>query len=158
MAATKESILDKFPFPVTPKIIGEPNFESLREVQRKLSNNAGSIQTNLGGGQHGYLALTVRPDIYFGLTGQVFAPPNDPGPYPIIPPGATNAQINAIERTQKENQRVFNEFNAVGNALKQQLLRALDETYLRCLGHNIVGFLNMNVLQMIYYLIIYKFQ
>ena len=47
---------------------------------------------------------------------------------------------------------MYQEFLAVGNALKQQLIRAIKETYLRGLRHNIYGYMNVSVLQMLTYL------
>ena len=148
----KTDFVNDFPFPVIPKIIGEPDFESLQELQRKLSNNAGSIKTSLGGGAHGYIGLTVRPDVYFQLTGRVFQPPIDPGPLPNFPPDPTQEQMRTIERNHTAARALFKEYVAVGNALKQQLIGAVDDIYLRGLQHRVYGFLNVTVIQMIYYL------
>ena len=131
--------------------MGEPNFESLQELQRKLANNAASIKTNIGGG-HGYLGITVRPDVYFQLTGNVFQPPVDPGPLPVIPGGATAEQVRALERNHLAEKSLFQEFTAVGNALKQHLISAVDEIYLRGIQNRVYGFMNVTVLQMLYFL------
>ena len=152
MTGTTEDIIKGLPYPEIPKINGEPTFDDLKNLKNKLDNNAGSVPTNLGGGAHGYLALTTPGNTFFALTGAIFQPPIDPGPLPQIPQNATSAQIGHLERTHKEARRQFQEFIAVGNALRQQLLTAVDETYLRGLRHPVYGFVNVSVLQMLTYL------
>ena len=87
MSYKNKDIINDFLFTMIPKIIGKLNFKSLQELQRKLSNNAGSIKKSLGGGAHGYLGLNIYPNVYFQLTGLVWTDPVDPGPLPIIPAG-----------------------------------------------------------------------
>ena len=152
MTGSTDDIMKGFPHQIIPKIIGEPTFDLLQDIHRKLSANAASVPTTLGGGAHGYLGMTTPGNTYFALTGALFQPPNDPGPLPQIPPNATAAQIGNIERTHKEAKRLYQEYVAVGNALKQQLISAIDETYLRGLRNNIYGYMNVSVLQMITYL------
>lgn len=101
---------------------------------------------------HGYLALITPGNTYFVLTGAIFQPPNDPGPLPQIPVGATATQIGYLEQTNKEDKILYQEYIAVGNLLKQQLISAIDETYLRRLRHNIFGYINITILQMMTYL------
>ena len=152
MTGSTDDIVRGFPHQELPKIVGEPTFDLLQDTHRKLSTNAASVLTALGGGAHGYLGMTTPGNTYFALTGAIFNPPVDPGPLPQIPPNATAAQIGTIERTHKEAKRLYQEFVAVGNALKQQLISSIDETYLRGLRHNIYGYMNVSVLQMLTYL------
>ena len=98
----KDTLLDSFPYPMITTIRSEPNYETIRELQLKLSANAASVPSNLGGGQYGYLALTVKPVVYFNLTGNVFTPPTDPGPMPNIVPGMDTAQAAMVEKQHKE--------------------------------------------------------
>ena len=152
MTGSSDDVVRGFPHQELPKIVGEPTFDLLQDVHRKISTNAASVPTTLGGGGHGYLGMTTTMQNYFALTGAIFNPPNDPGPLPQIPPNATAAQIGTIERTHKESKRLYQEYIAVGNALKQQLICAIDETYLRGLRHNIYGYMNVSILQMLTYL------
>ena len=142
----KDNILDSFPYPMITTIRGEPNYETIRDLQRKLSANAASVPSNLGGGQHGYLALTVKPEVYFNLTGNIFTPPTDPGPMPNIVPGMDTAQAAMVEKQHKEAKRMFSEYTGMQNALKQLIVGAIENTYIRSLQHSIVGFLNVTPL------------
>jgi hypothetical protein len=147
-----DAIRDSFPKKDLPKISGEPDYESIKALTRVLNANAMSKQTILGGGQHGYLGLTMNHNRYNTLTGQAFVPPINPGPLPIIPANADGPQIAAIERTHKECTRLYNECINVGNALKQQVLEAVDEIYLRTLDHSVYGFAIKSVLDIINHL------
>ena len=146
MTGSTDNILKSFPYQVLPKIVGKPTFDLLQDTHRKISNDAASVPTTLGGGAHGYLGMTTPGNTYFALTGAIFHSSNDPGPLPQIPPNATAAQIGNIKRTHKEAKHLYQEFVAVGNALKQQLISTTKETYLRGLRHKIYGYMNVSVL------------
>ena len=45
-------------------IHGEPNFESIRTLQRELIINAQCVHSDLGGGAHGHLGLVISPEEY----------------------------------------------------------------------------------------------
>ena len=138
--ANRESIADAMPHPTLPKIHGVPTYESIADLHRRLNENAASVQTNLGGGRHGYLALTISAQKYNQVTGHGFVIPADPGPFPILPPDATPAQVKLIETQHREALIAFQTYNAVSNALKRQLLAAIDDTYLRGLRDNLTGY------------------
>lgn len=53
-----------FPTPIIPKIIGEPTRESLINIHQLISGNAYSVASNLKGGWHGHLALTISAEEY----------------------------------------------------------------------------------------------
>ena len=57
-----------------------------------------------------------------------------------------------MEQTHKEAKCLYQEYVAIGNALKQQLISAIYKTHLRGLRHDIYGYMNVNVLQMLTYL------
>ena len=54
-----EGVLADFPTPILPKIGGEPTREGLIDIHRFISGNAASVASNIGGGLHGHLALTM---------------------------------------------------------------------------------------------------
>ena len=98
-----ESILNAFPYQTIPKIVGTPTYETITESIALLKANAASIQTELGGGRLGFLALTVSPAVYATLSATAFAVPANPGPFP--PPLAGNpmgAQIQLANRNQDQ--------------------------------------------------------
>ena len=54
-----EGVLADFPTPILPKIGGEPTREGLIDIHRLISVNSASMASNIGGGLHGHLALTM---------------------------------------------------------------------------------------------------
>ena len=91
---SKESIND-FPHPTIPKHTGMPTYETIQSVHRKLKANAASIQSELGGGAHRLLGLTLSNQAYSTITGSNFTRPANPGTLPIITAGLTQPKINA---------------------------------------------------------------
>jgi len=74
-----EKILENFPHPTISPIIGKPTYETLAAVHLKLNTNAASVHSNRGNGQLGYLALTVKEEVYNTLSPIPFEPPINPG-------------------------------------------------------------------------------
>ena len=130
MAPTVEDFITGFPHPIVPKIEGLPTYESVAELQRLHNANAASVHTTLGGGALGYLALTVLVAVYATHSNVAFVAPVNPGPLPAIGFGAIAAVLAEQVRQFNEAKRLWQEYQMVGKALKQQLLGAVDDIYL----------------------------
>ena len=85
MTSSIDKIMDSFPYPSIPPIIGQPGYDTISEVHLKLSVNAASIQPHLGCGTLGLFYVTVTPDVYNMLYNIDFIPPTNPGIDPNIP-------------------------------------------------------------------------
>jgi histidinol-phosphate/aromatic aminotransferase/cobyric acid decarboxylase-like protein len=96
------SIIESFPHPTIPPIIGLPTYEAIANFLRLLNANAASVHSESGGGLLGHLTLTVSPAVYTTLSAVPFVRPNNPGAVPVVPAGATTAQIQALLRNHKE--------------------------------------------------------
>ena len=59
-----EGVLTDFLTPILPNIGGEPTREGLVKLHLLISGNAASVLSNLGGGWHGHLALTITSEDY----------------------------------------------------------------------------------------------
>ena len=59
-----EGVLADFLKPILPKIYEEPTREGLIDLHRLISGNTASVASNLGGGRHGHLTLTMTADEY----------------------------------------------------------------------------------------------
>jgi hypothetical protein len=156
MAATSvESFIEGFPYSIIPPIEGLPTYESITDVTRLLNTNDASIHSELGDGQLGHLALTLSPAVYATLSAIPFVAPPNPGPVPVLVPSVgTTAQIQGIIRDHKELVRLWREYNHVDGALKkQQLIRAVDQLYIRTLQHRHTGFANVTTRQQIQHLL-----
>eukprot|EP00957_Ditylum_brightwellii_P134624 10263230-Ditylum_brightwellii.AAC.1 len=76
----------RFPQQFIPMISGKPNYSSIKEIHNLLMENAASVATTLGGGNHGHLTLVMNPTRYLALFGGApFILPRNPGPVPVPP-------------------------------------------------------------------------
>jgi hypothetical protein len=138
-----------FPHPTIPAVIGIPTYEPITEVNLQLNANAASVHSNLGDGVHGLLTLTINPAVYNTLSAIVFI---TPGAQPIVPAGATVAQINGLTCQHIEANRIWKEFLATDKALKQQLLAVVNDMYYRTLHNRITGYANATTLHILTHL------
>ena len=93
MPTSIKKIVDGFPLPTSPPIVGTPTYNTITEVNLKLNSNSASVQSNLGCGTLGLLQLTVSPAVYNTLSSIPFIVTINPGSVPIIPANSTGAQI-----------------------------------------------------------------
>ncbi len=66
------------------KIDGQPTDEDLNLLMKELTNAAGSVATQNGGGEHGHIGMVIDEAKYitFSNGGARFLVPTNPGPYP----------------------------------------------------------------------------
>ena len=88
-----KGVLMNFLTPIFTKNYGEPTRAVLIEIHQFISGNAASVASNLGGGRHGHLALTMTAKYYRAQSGFAFVLPHNPGNYPYT---MGNAQEQAL--------------------------------------------------------------
>jgi hypothetical protein len=118
-----------FEFPELTKLQGEPNAESLFKLRNKLKANAQAVYSNLSDGAHGHLALVLSDVQYALITAQPFVRPVFPGPL-TIPAGTTAPMATVLKEAHQEAIRIFREVQGVEKALVQQIVQAVNATYL----------------------------
>jgi len=118
MSESPQSIIDLFPHPTIEKSTEEPNYYSIKPVEKKLMRNVASIPTELGGGNHGFLGLVVTPQKHINITGNVFTPHLNPGTFPTFPQNPTQPIIAQISATHKEALRVWKKQQTVVKCIK----------------------------------------
>ena len=106
----------------------------------KLNSNAASVQSNLGYGTLGLLQLTLSPAVYNTLSVTTFFVPINPGSSPDIPANSTGAQITELCYAFDTAAALFNEYDLTDKALRQILLRTVDEMCIRSLRHKYVRY------------------
>ena len=114
-------------------IHGEPTYETLTTLANQLKANARSVRTPLGGGNHGYLGLVLSPQQYAILAPNTpFVRPAHPGPLVIqafqLPHVTHQEQSHHAEQV-----RLYNECYNVEQALRKQLVAAVQDSYLSAL-------------------------
>ena len=81
-------------FKTLTQIHGKPSVESLLQLFREVKSNSHTIRTTLGGGQYGYLALILGPEMYnsIAITTE-FNRPEDPVHFVIRSPPIPRATL-----------------------------------------------------------------
>ena len=69
MTTSVEKIRDAFPFLSVEPIVGQPTYETIQLLHKKLNANAASIHSHLGNGKLGLLYLTVKPEVLPATSG-----------------------------------------------------------------------------------------
>ena len=141
-----DSLIEGFPKPNPTKIVGIPTYESIKRLNDDISANAASVHTDLGGGAHGYLGMTVSPAIYATISNTAFTRP--PSPTAPALTGLTGPQITAANRRYDADKKKFAEFVSLSNALKKQLIASVDDIYLAAIEQPYIGHANRTVLEL----------
>ena len=121
-----------FPHKVPTLIRGVPNYENIKRVKTELRANASSVDTELGGGDHGYLGLVLSNTEYLavpGVNGNMFLPPVYPGALVIRP---TATAVEALQRRESHNEqiRLYRECQNVEKAILKHLQNSFQSQYL----------------------------
>lgn len=133
-----------FPKDVLTPIKGKPTASSLQVLQQELYQNARAIPTTLGGGSLGHLGLIMPAAAYIlRPTAQLFLIPAPPGLIPAQPANATASQLFEVRRLHDHNSMVFGTYQSVRNALTNQILAAVEPTYLLALCDADFGFVDV---------------
>ena len=115
----------KTPIPIR----GEPTHKSLKRLKLELQANASSVETDLGGGNYGYLGLVLTDEEYAAIPNtQPFVAPNYPPPL-VIPTTATQIQALELKEQYEEAKRLYLECRNVEKALLRHVQDALEERY-----------------------------
>ena len=130
MASTIDFKSTHFEYQALSKIHGPPLYETLTQLHNEVKANAASIPSTLGGGAHGHLGLVIPLAEYALLSNFPYIRPLHPPPF-FIPPGTDATVATMLRDNHIENLRQFRECIGVENALKQQIVAAIDATWLK---------------------------
>ena len=81
-ASTVEGVLANFPTPILLNIARKSTREDLIYIHIIISANEASVVSNLRGGHHVHLNLTMAVEDYLGHMARAFVPLHKPGDYP----------------------------------------------------------------------------
>ena len=133
-----------FEFPTLTKIHGEPTFDSIKKLHNEMKSNSQSVQSSLGGGQYGHLGLVLNVQQYGLLSNAPFIRPAHPGAL-VIPPNTTNHMSQTLREQHAETLNVFNEVNNVEKTLRQQIIAAVEPSYLEALRNRQTNFITLSI-------------
>ena len=112
-----------FPKPMITKILGLPKYKTIKRTNDNVSQNAASVHTELGGGNHIFHALTVKPAIFNTISNTLFQAPSNPAKPNLAV--MTGPQITAANRRYYTNCKKFQEYKALQNPSRNSLLPPL---------------------------------
>ena len=130
-APSVDKLVESFENPSIPPIDGKPTYAMLCDMHKLLNSNAASVNTNLGCVTLEYLCLTLSPTVYATLLTTRVAPPPNPGATPVILSGATGPKAASIRYAHNAATLKFRTFQNVDRVLRQQLLGAVDDTFVQ---------------------------
>jgi hypothetical protein len=114
----------------------------VRKLQKELYANARTIPSStLGGGHNGHLALVMTDAEYLVISAVNYDKPVHPGAPPVHQANATAAQITEANRQYDAMLIQVSLHVSVINALRQQILCAVDNKYLMALEHPDLGYM-----------------
>jgi hypothetical protein len=139
MTSTTTAAGFSYPHRVLTPIKDTPGYSSLQKLQKELYANAQAMHSNAGSGNHGHLALVMPDADYLALAGEAFIIPQHPGILPIHAQGTTGAQITETNRQYDANLTAYMRYKEVQAALREQILTAVNNTFLIALEHEELG-------------------
>eukprot|EP00957_Ditylum_brightwellii_P211860 15366685-Ditylum_brightwellii.AAC.1 len=118
-----------FEKPELTHIHGEPTMSSILILQNKIIANSQTLYTTLGGGMNDHLGFTMTTSNYAIVPGTTayICPPQ---PVHVCPTGGTQYQITQAKEQCYKDLCLFNECNTIEKILIQQIIDAVDATYL----------------------------
>eukprot|EP00978_Attheya_sp_CCMP212_P021057 scaffold61089_cov59-Attheya_sp.AAC.4 len=119
-------------------------------MHKKLCENAAAVTSNLGGGNHGHLALILTDKDYLNETKNTFIAPKNPGD--DLPTALKPEDQLIVNDRYKRNQRIFEKYGNTNKALKKQIKATVEEAFLSTLHHELTGFNQVTALQMVTHL------
>jgi hypothetical protein len=144
MSLSVESIIAKFPIKSLPVITGEPDYALVNDMMQDLYTNAASLPTTLGGGQHGHIGIVMSPILYATISAVPYNQPVDPGPEPLFAANASQATKDNRRTQHKQERRIFDHATNMEDALKAQVIDAVESTYLCEMRNKYTGYLGIS--------------
>ena len=118
-----------FKYKTPTPIFGAPTNKTLKRLKQELRANASSVESDLGGGDHGYLGLVLSDIEYTSVSHTAFDAPNYPAPL-NIPTGTDQVEALNIRERYKEHKQAYYECKNVEKALQRHVQDAIEDKYL----------------------------
>jgi hypothetical protein len=142
-----------FPHGELTKVIGLLTNASLQVLKSQLCNNAASVLSRRGGGSHGHLGIVMDAVKYMAVSNNIpWADPVRPGELPVHGTDSTAILREQSNRQYDADFAAYELYSKVSNALKHQILLAVEHTFLQVLAHLRLGFMTVTPLVMIWHL------
>ena len=137
-----------FPHKIPTQIQGEPSYKDLKRLKMELRANASSVESNLGGGDHGYLGLVLTDAEYLTVpgvgAGNAFIAPAYPGAL-NIPATATAIEAMEVKEQHRDSARHYRQCQNVEKSLQSHLQKTIDSKYIDAFIDDDTALLNADI-------------
>ena len=140
-----------FKYKTPTPIIGTPTNKTLKRLKQELRANAASVESDLGGGDHGYLGLILTDVEYALVSDDAFVAPNYPDPL-TIPAGTDPVAALTIRERYKEDKKAYYECKNVEKSLQRHVQDAIEDKYLDMLIDEDTQLINEDIPTVLTYL------
>ena len=109
-----------FKYKTPTPIQGAPTNKTLKQLKQELWENSSSVESDLGGGDHGYLGLVLTDAEYATVTATPFVPPTYPATLKI---STSTDQVQALNlwEIHKDAKNAYDECKNVEKALQRHV-------------------------------------
>ena len=142
-----------FKYPVPTPIYGKPTNKILKRLEQELRVNASSVETDLGGGNHGILGLFLSNLEYAKIlpTPTWFVAPTWPGAL-VINSAATAVEAIHAKEMYHEQIRLFRECKNAEKDLLRHAQNALEHKCIELLINKDTGLVELDMPSVLLYL------
>jgi hypothetical protein len=140
MSSDNKTTTFNFPFEKLTPIVGEPTNATITILKRQIYANAMENTCTLGCGTLGYLGI-IMPTVDFQAKQHAISPTEQFQPFTkptLTEPPDDDSTVDS--EVHKDELRKIRDYNAMESRLKQQLLAAIDNTFITELEDAEVGF------------------
>ena len=141
-----------FKYKTPTPIQGTPTNKTLKRLKQELRANASSVESDLGGGDHGYLGLVLTNEEYATVSNTAFKAPAYPAAL-HIPNGTDQVTALNIREIHKDEKRAYYESKNVEKALLRHIQDAIEDKYLESLIDEDTQLLNADIPDVLQYLL-----
>jgi hypothetical protein len=136
-----------FPHGELTKVIGLPTNASLQVLNNQICNNAASVPSRRGGGAQGHLGIVMDAVDYMTVSNNIpWVDPVHPNELSVHGTAVTTILREQINRQYDADLAAYELYSKVSNALKRQILLAVEPNFLQALAHARLGFMTVTPL------------
>ena len=140
-----------FSYSELTKVVGKPTYSDILNLQKEVNANLASVQSTLGGGQYGHMALGLTEAAYNRLPNA--AAYNRPTIPDAFQPGAREgAALANARQLHNDAQDDFLEVNLLERTIINQLIAALDRFVLLPKINKVTGLITCSIPEIFTYL------
>ena len=142
-----------FKYKTPTPIQGAPTNKTMKRLKQELRENASSVESDLGGGDHGYLGLVLTDIDYTTVCdATAFTAPVFPITPLVIPIGTDQVQALNLREQYKDAKRAYYECKNVEKALQHHIQDAIEDKYLESLVNKDTQLIQANIPDVLTYL------